>query len=270
MTDWSKRAEGYDRLGWVRDSVSLCQIRDVLDTVLGPREIVDTRVAADLGAGTGAMTARLQQFGIWRGYMVDSSVEMLAQNTMNPEWVRVCCDAETWHPPEPVSVITARMLLHHMPEPWAALERWMSLLSPAPVRDHIIEGEHVPSAPKGGALMVFESVLPTDGKLDAANDLCKRALSLKEPGRHFFTPWDIARMMPSPHVEVFTWTTDRNSLLNWLESDPSMAPNVRTEIVRLHREAAEDPAVREAYAMEFDGDDILMRWRHCAVVGWKP
>lgn len=259
MTDWSKRAEGYDRLGWVRDPSSTAALEAVLAQVmerrraslLTERERQETPFVADLGCGTGAVLEVLSRMGC-AGIGVDSSAAMLARCKPPIPFVLQQADAATWPCLGPLDLVTARMLLHHMPEPRAALATWMAMLA------------------VGGALVIFESVLPTDGKLDAANDLCIRALSLKEPGRHFFTPWDIARMMPSPHVEVVIWTTERNSLLNWLDSDPSLAPDVRTEIVRLHCEAAEDPAVREAYAMEFEGDDILMRWRHCAVVGWKP
>lgn len=259
MTDWSKRAEGYDRLGWVRDPSSTSALHAVLAQVLERRsaslrihrERAVDPLAADLGCGTGAVLEVLAGLGCG-GFGVDSSMAMLDRCRVARGFVLVEADAATWTPERPRDIVTARMLLHHMPDPAAALPRWMGLLAPH------------------GALVIFESVLPVDDFANPAAWLCMSALSLKEPGRHFFSPWLIAMMMPSPHVEVFTWTTERNSLLNWLDSDPSLAPDVRTEIVRLHCEAAENPAVREAYAMEFEGEDILMRWRHCAVVGWKP
>lgn len=257
-TDWNKRAEGYDRLGWVRDATSMGRLGAILRNVYEHSSPVRT---VDLGCGTGAVTELLLDMGLQHDVVsVDASSAMLercaARVGESDRWAAERDDAGTWTCDVPPDIITARMLLHHMPDPEGALARWFGLLAP------------------GGALVIAESVLPVDDHEHPAAKLCQQALEIKEPGRHHFTPTSIAALMPGQradsHVEIYAWKTRGNSMRNWLEGDPSISEKTRKAIETLHHLWAKTPEVRAAYEMEIQPDgDILMTWRHCVVVAWR-
>lgn len=159
-------------------------------------------------------------------------------------------------------LVVSRMVLHHAPvterdaqpidAPARLVRDWFDLVAP------------------GGSLAICEGVPPVPGP-HASTDLFRAAMDLKEPGRHVFYAHDIARWVSAAgaaEVAVFDTWTSGNSVRNWAMNGGA-DPDTADRLLAMHRDAVrKDPTVAEAYdAVITTTDDVLMRWRHCVVVG---
>jgi len=253
-TAWNLRATGYDSLEWVNGQQHLAPIASLLAGV------PDDGLVVDLGCGTGALSEVLaSRFA--RGCAADLSpvmVEATRKRLANARgWDVRLGDAniiETFMALAPTG-IASRMLLHQpeISDPRATVRRWCATVKP------------------GGWVLVVEGPPPVDDWTHPAAGLYRLAMEVKEPGRHFLTPSQIAGWMREGGcqlVQTVEWYSEDNSLMNWLRGDPSLLSEELGAVVQLHQGAMQCEAVREAYRMQRAEDgDVLMRWRHCAVLG---
>jgi len=266
---WNERAEGYDRLKWVHDDDLLGW---TMDAVLGGAVVVRDRLegplaVVEVGCGTGALTSRLAT-------VVDGlAFERLLAYDVSPEMVIRCrarlrCegleDAVELRVADDVrtrglgraDLLVSRMVLHHASDGLeSALRRWGSRVN------------------RGGAVVVCEGPPPVADTRHPAWRLYRQAMAIKEPGRLTFSASQVAEtMLHCGYSEVMVCErfTEGNSLRGWLDNATAgLSPEARAEIEALHFHGYEDPFVRRVYRMERTEDgDLLMRWRHCVVVGY--
>jgi len=259
---WDQRAGRYDQLAWVNSAAHMGPVERIL-TGLSPT------FALDLGCGSGALTEKLAAV-CPRGVALDISAEMLGQarkRVTAPGWhfARVNAEGVSGYNDEQIDLIATRMFLHHTAYPLDAIRCW---------HDALVEDGH---------LLIIEGAPPTDDWKHPANALFRLAFDLKEPGRQFMTPGDIAGFMREAgfrEVTTVEWWTDDNSMENWLSGDSSADLGVIDRVRNIHWSGYQIEAVREVYDMRkvrtpdddagFGGwDDLTMRWRHCAVLGRK-
>ncbi len=97
----------------------------------------DPRVIADLGCGSGELTAVLaQRWPSARIYGVDNSAEMLAAaqpHTIAGRLTFAHGDLATWSPPAPLDLLFSNAALHWVPEHHQLLPHLVGLLAPAGV-----------------------------------------------------------------------------------------------------------------------------------------
>lgn len=257
-TDWDKRAATYDTLGWVHNPSLLDWTAEhALAAISGAVERTGLGRVMEVGCGTGALTERIAAGGR-RVLAVDVSAEMLSKATARL-WDHL--DTVSFQPvfpggrlPDgPFAAVVSRMVLHHAPAtPAHELGYWATLLPP------------------GGAIVVAEGPPPSTDKMHDANHLYRAAMALKEPGRHVFHAHEVADWLFDlgfEEVRVDERWTAGNSVRGWLTGG-GIEPSRAEAIMALHREAS--PAARSLYRIEETPDgDLLMKWRHCVVVGVK-
>lgn len=262
--NWDSRAETYDRLAWVNRG-------DLVYWVAGLVEDAVRRSPAwpglcahpllEVGVGTGALTEALRRVHRLRGMDllgVDVSPKMLkrcelrlARAGLVARLAQVSPTGEV--PAGPYAAVVSRMVLHHAPgHPRDMVADWVRL-----------------AAPEGGVVAVAEGPPPASDDRHPACDLYRAAMALKEPGRHVFHAHDVAEWLFAAgcrDVAVHERWTEGNSVRNWLAGGGIDGWRVEA-ILALHRDA--DPAAREAYRIEERDGDVLMRWRHAVVIGWR-
>jgi len=247
---WDERARAYDRLGWVHHHGLLSWIAGLVRASL--RDGSDSeRAVLEVGCGTGALTERLAGIGRVRLTAIDVSREMVRAASSRVDGVEFVQVDDRDYVAEGYDAVVSRMVLHHAMDPAESIRRWAA------------------RTVRGGAVVVAEGPPPVADASHPAVDLYRAAMALKEPGRHVFHAHDIAEWMIGAgcvEVQVHERFSAENSLLNWLLGNPMEAWR-RRAIVELHREGLKSDVVREAYRMEEHDGDVLMRWRHCTVVG---
>jgi len=153
-------------------------------------------------------------------------------------------------------LIVSRMVLHHAPDGLkSAIRRWVGRLN------------------RPGAVVVCEGPPVVSDPGHPAWRLYQLAMEIKEPGRLIFSAAEVAEAMFAAgcsEVVIHERFSEGNSLRGWLDNGSAgLKPHQRAEIERMHWEGHDSARCREAYQMEkTDDGDLLMRWRHCVVVGF--
>lgn len=262
--NWDRRATTYDGIKWVNDPDLLRWVASSATAALtgapGASEATDAPVL-EVGVGSGALTRALLDGGL-RVHGCDVSRAML-------DLCRGRCEgAERWLTlglVEPSTVplrprgwrgVVSRMVLHHAPRhPREQVAAWLDAVAP------------------GCAVVVAEGPPPVTERSHPAWALYERAMGVKEPGRWVFTAAAVGQWMLDAGCEGVA-VTERwsrgNSTRQWALGG-GMEPGAAEALVAVHRERVEaDPLVREAYAAEVTRDgDVLLRYRHCVVAGWR-
>lgn len=263
-TDWDKRAATYDQLGWVHNEDLLdWTTKHVLDAVRPAVGRTGCGRLLEVGCGTGALTERLAAERGLDVHAIDVSQEMIDrchQRLTDAVRDNVVLDRARVED-LPISsgpqyaAIVSRMMLHHSPgqtrrEPLIQLGRWAM------------------HARAGASIVVVEGPPPTTDEPNDAVHLYRAAMALKEPGRHVFHAYEVAEwllQLGCSEVRTAERWTENNSVRGWLAGggiDPSRAE----AILALHREAS-DAAKMVYHIRETPDGDVLMKWRHCVVVG---
>ncbi len=261
---WDQRAEVYGRLHWARDP-------DLLDWVVramvfggemlggGFVDPVFPTSILEVGCGPGSLAFGLAKSGPaasvlgvdWSPAMIRRAEERRLEFEEGDRRRRMTSFVCTEQLPEgPFEAVVARMVLHHTDDPLTSLREWSTRLRPK------------------GVLAIAEGNPPSV----AATDWYRRMMEIKEPGRHTFHASDIAALLHEvgcAQVATFERWIEGNSLRNWLDGNV-LSEEARAELVEMHEHIADFPNSGgcRAYRMTRTPDgDILMRWRHCVVVG---
>ncbi len=244
---WDKRAERYDSLGWVNNQDLLDWTMQTIERALP--DPLETRVL-ELGPGTGAMTERMVAAG-WSVDAYELSEAMAERCRLRVPGADIMVG--DWHAEKPSPVfdlVVARMVFRHDPNPLDAIfqaTRWLRW---------------------NGLLVIVEGPPPVSDPSHPAVGLYEDAMQVKHGSRREtvfawrLTDW----MLQAGLVDVASHEryTHGNSLCEWL--DAAQTPDdIRMRVVNLHLTAP--VAAGEAYAMQVIPQDVLMRWRHCVVVG---
>lgn len=265
---WNERSQRYDDLAWVHRPDLLGWVGAACHAALRTAQAAgcQSQRLVEAGCGTGALTQELDRVrarlpGPLELLAYDLSPAMISRAADRCPQVRmvVADDADIHH--EPALGIVSRMVLHHADDPAAACRRWVSRLAP------------------GGAVVIAEGPPPVVNRSHPAWAFYQDVMHLKEPGRHTLTAADIAEHLHAAgcsEVWVRERWTEGNSLRNWLDHATTGDQGTRDRIGFMHLGAAlrgtpAMAAVADAYRMRVaDDGDVLMRWRHCVVVGFKP
>ncbi len=152
---WDNEAEAFDEAAdhGLRDPAVRQAWADLLLPLVGPNR---GRRVADLGCGTGSLSTLLAVEGAHLVHGVDFSPEMVrrarvkaAQVTPRPTFT----EADAADPPLPAAsfdVVLCRHVLWAMPDPSAALKKWIELLAPGGalvlIEGHWSNGVGLPAA----------------------------------------------------------------------------------------------------------------------------
>jgi ubiquinone/menaquinone biosynthesis C-methylase UbiE/choline kinase len=242
-TDWTARAQRYDRLDWVNND-------RLLSAMVGIALEGNPRSVLDLGTGSGkVLTALRHAIGAGEFWGIDTSQAMLDRIPDREGLILRLCNAENLEQltQSYFDLVTARMVFHHIGNVRSAMEGIARVLRP------------------GGRLVVCEGVPPTTRVIRWYTEMFR----YKED-RHTLTETDMIDMfVKSGFKDISTRTVvlRRASLNNWLEN--SGIPRANIDMVKsFHYQAP--PEVVEDYDMQFIDGDCLMTWRFAVVVGIAP
>jgi len=239
-TDWTKRAQKYDRLDWVNNDSLL---RSIVEIAMrrNPRNILD------VGTGTGKVIKALRDMCDAEEYWgIDYSQAMLDKMENTDGLKLICCDAETLEgiPENYFDLVTARMVFHHINDIEKALKSIKRVLR------------------SGGHFIICEGVPPSIRTVDWYTEMFR----FKED-RKTLTEVDLIQYMLMAgfeNVQTTTVTIKDASLNNWL--DNSGIPQKNIDIIKkMHFEAPD--FVKEDYSMKFLNNDCLMNWRFAVTYG---
>lgn len=206
----------------------------------------------EIGPGTGALTKALQPMLAQHGgtyTAIERSQQMYDQCRANVPGINLILgtweDLRTEHEWD---IIVARMVLRHAHSPIESFLSWSQMLN------------------RGGILAIGEG--PPPSVHPEVRAFYASAMTIKHGSpRAVLHASTLVEMMLRQGMTTTSYErwTHRNSLEQWLSA--AKTPERDAELVRAMHLAAPD-AVREAYAMTVTDDkDVLMRWRHCVVVG---
>jgi ubiquinone/menaquinone biosynthesis C-methylase UbiE len=185
-----------ERFAIVHDARSAARARREIEALLG-RPLRPSEVVLDVGCGTGWLAAGLRRAGLGRGgpaevVGVDLSAGMLAEARAAGAWPLLQAEAERLPiAAGSVDLVVCRGVLHHLPDPRAALAAWRRVLRPSGAV--VISSEPTPAAERHGAwlaramlalLVALRRSLPAE---DEFWELASIAANL-----HVFTPSSLA------------------------------------------------------------------------------
>lgn len=239
-TDWTKRAELYNRLDWVSNDALLSGITS-MSVAYKPRRVLD------VGTGTGkvlqALRACMPESECWG---IDYSQSMLDRITDRATFTLRCADAETMDgvPDNYFDLVTARMVFHHI----NSIDRAMQSIA------RVLRNR--------GHFLVCEGVPPSLRAVKWYTEMFR----FKED-RKTLTEVDLIGMLIRggfSNIETRTVVLRRCSLNNWLDNSGIPEENIRI-IKKMHHEAPD--YIKEDYDMEFTGGDCVMTWRFAITSG---
>lgn len=226
-TDGSLRPEGYNELHWVNAP----SLRDPFLELIHPQP---DETGVDFGCGTGAVLEHFAPF-VQRAIGVDLSKEMLAKVNIakHPNVELHVADATkgTDLAPSIADFVTARMMLHDLPDPRHAIHEAWSLVKPGGlfVAAEFVTNNCLPGANdravkyngrREGSSLVPPGLFsePTVAMLG----LHRQLFALKhEPDRHLWTGSDFLRVVSgalpgAQEVSLHYGVAPDNSVDNWL------------------------------------------------------
>jgi len=237
---WKVRAPLYSKLQWV-------QREELLKTMVDCCLVTPKDRVLDLGTGTGAVACALAPHAA-SVLGIDNEPAMLEQAAKKcPNVDFRLMDIQMLDlPDESFDLVTARMVLHHVPDLSRALAEARRVLK------------------KGGRIVICEGVPPSPLVL---KQYCK-IFALKEPGRNIFTEEKLVELLSQAgfaDIRLHSVITPQVSMNNWLAGS-GLPAEICSKIAELHRTA--DADFWRAYNMKEVGDDLLMDWKFVIATGF--
>lgn len=238
---WKVRAPLYSQLQWVKREELLAVMVDHCGATKEDRVL-------DLGTGTGAIACALAPH-VEHVLGIDREPAMLEQaksSCPNVEF-RVMDVQQLDLFDNSVDLVTARMVLHHVPELSRALTEARRVLT------------------NGGRIVVCEGVPPSPLVLERYREI----FELKEPGRHIFTEEILCKLLDEAgfiNIVLHSYIIPQVSMKNWLSAS-GLPQETCSQIADLHRTADSD--FWKIYNMKEVGDDLVMDWKFVIVTGIK-
>lgn len=238
---WKIRAPLYSQLQWV-------QREDLLALMLDHCGATPKDRVLDLGTGTGVVACALASH-VSHVLGIDSEPAMLeqAQSACSNVEFRIMDVQQLDLPDSSVDLVTARMVLHHVPDLSCALAEVRRVLT------------------MGGRIVLCEGVPPSPQVLKQYIKI----FALKEPGRHIFTEEILLKLLKEAgfvNISLHSYIVPQVSMKNWLSAS-GLPMEVCSQIADLHRSAGAD--FWKTYNMKEVGDDLLMDWKFIVVIGIK-
>jgi ubiquinone/menaquinone biosynthesis C-methylase UbiE/choline kinase len=241
-TDWTQRAERYDKLDWVNNDSLLSAITRLA------REVGASRVL-DVGTGSGKVLLAVRDtLGAGEYWGVDSSQAMLDKVASREHLTLRLCAAEKLEgvPDRHFDLVTARMVFHHVNDTASAVRSVHRVLA------------------EGGCFALCEGVPPSLRTVRWYTEMFR----YKED-RKTLTEVDLINLLvQGGFSDVCTRTIIMRdaSLNNWIDNAGIPGPNVQI-IKDMHFNAP--PHVREDYDMRMVDGDCLMTWKFALTFGFK-
>jgi len=240
-TDWTSRAQKYNKLDWVNDDTLLKEMIAQVDNVNEQTKILD------IGTGTGKILIGFQLLKGKAHYEgCDLSTSMMKKIDSSHNFKLTVADVTdlSIYPDSAFDVITARMVFHHVNQLDIAMQECYKKLKP------------------GGILVICEGNPPSYRSLD----FYKEMFFYKED-RNVFMETDLINLFVHNNfkdITTKTIITENMSLNNWI--DNSGLPQRNIEIVKsLHYNCEEH--VKNDYNMLVSEEDITMDWKFSIVTG---
>ena len=242
QTDWGARSQTYESIKWVN-------MDDTLDAMIDFAGNLENKKVLDVGTGTGKVLKSIKKhFDSAQYFGIDASPEMM--DKIDPELnfkliVNSMEDMSCFTDNE-FDLVTARMSLHHSND----INKTMSEI----YRITTVRGKFI----------ICEGNPPDRNSVAFYDNMFR----FKE-NRITFLLDDLTNLLFQSGFNTIVSRTiflKDMSLNNWLLNAGVPFRNIDI-IRRLHFEC--DPAVKKAYNMRTEGDDILMDWKFSVVCGSK-
>lgn len=164
---WEFRSHQYDKLGWVNAGGPMERLAEMANFQPGETVI-------DVGTGSQAILNKIAPSGT-PGQIIgfDISKDMLGAEKVPGRFLQVADATRMPYPNDFADLITARMVLHHMPKPALPIQESFRVLKPS---GRLIVGEYVASDDE---VWTFE----------------RKVFDIKEPGRHLWTGSGLAKLV---------------------------------------------------------------------------
>jgi len=238
---WDRRAESYNNLEWVKNSIYL---KEVINAVNPEKE----DLILDVGTGTGIVASALAPF-VRMVIGIDISQKMLSKAEHRKNIYYLKLDArESFFQDNIFSKIVARQIIHHL---------------------HGIDAHHAidlcyKALRLRGRLVIAEPVCPAENIKDEYSEIFK----LKD-NRQIFTTENLIEMLYEAgfqRVKASTFKVNKFSVKNWLGNN-ALSPEIQNKIFELHVTASS--SFKEAFSMKIINGDCLINVKNSIVLGEK-
>jgi len=238
---WDRRAESYNNLEWVKNSIHLKEIINAVNPKKGD-------LILDVGTGTGVVASVLAPFAKMV-IGIDISQKMLNKAEHHENIYYLKLDArESFFQDNMFSKIVARQIIHHLhgTDAQYAIDLCYKALR---LRGHLI---------------IAEPVCPAENIKDEYNEIFK----LKD-NRQMFTIENLIEMLCEAgfqKIKASTFKVNKFSVKNWL-SNNALSPEIQNKIFEFHVTASN--SFKKAFNMKIINGDCLISVKNSIVLGEK-
>ncbi len=238
-----RRSKNYHKLEWVNAG----ELLDAFINFISPKR---NEINLDLGTGTGKVAEAIYKKGA-TVIGVDYSMDMLIQASRQVKFPIVWIQGDANFLPFPDNImnrISARMIFHHLVDPFKAVSECLRILKP------------------GGKIFICEGIAPD--KNSFRNWV--KMNQLLEPDRKAFSPEILSRLLVDAgfiNIKKKIIVTPKLSTKGWLK-DRGDSSGIMKKVMDIRRELPEEE--KKAWNLKIAGDDVFVDVPWLLITGCKP
>lgn len=244
LVSWHvRRSKNYHKLEWVNAG----ELLDAFINFISPKR---NEIILDLGTGTGKVAEAIYKKGamvVGVDYSMDMLIQALRQIKFPIVWIQGDANFLPF-PDDMTNKISARMIFHHLVDPFKAVLECLRILKP------------------GGKIFICEGIAPD--KNSFRNWV--KMNQLLEPDRKAFSPEILSRLLVDAgftNIKKKIIVTPQLSTKEWLRNRGDSS-RIMKKVMEIRRELPEEE--KKAWNLKVIRDDILVDAPWLLIAGCKP